>query len=1090
MMQPVGSAQSNGAFERSGGPAERSGGPAERSGEVTFIDPGQPLIATVKWLDVPEHGQKPPIDDPPQIVRLRRYPAGEVIAEQSLTAPNSSAGVTVRFDPPGHGGVYQCDVLSADPEHSRRWWTGFGANQPRVRGQHTFVVGGTEMPSIEPEIQAPTGEGSHQPIAVSLDQRSSPIVDALQTIGRPLGGLAIGSDVCHLLESVETPRGTMYRLPPATTYQCDLPAIETERCRVHLDLDPNRQADLSVEWFDDADGDPIWKHDIQWPQTLDNLTEPTRMSFVIDGFRPTAVAVVNRSPDQSARLAGLSIESIPQSTKDSATAGPGSTHDHRQHDLWVRTIPWPTPVGSSSVGDVAGGTDEGDTDVAPGGRARSTSGAAADWSATTRAMNQVRQTVRCLEQLRRDVSADRLWLTADAGSKPWRTTIDAVSPNIRWVQMAGSSTPGDRRTLPDTGTMVPRRDVEIVSLPVRRAELITTATTESFGQTADGDNEPLTLVLSNSTSDSGSAVSCTVIRPWQNSLPPINGLSASNLVSMVSASQCLVQSAAGPAAVRIETPTTDAWIKVWRSLPAGPSIDSAGDEVASVGEMTDRVFQPIDSVDPENQTVTVLADRSGGWVLCNHSPWRTVVRLKFQRRWEGSIQLTGSADLQQQRPGHCHLELPPRGIAYCRGENASLQSWSAVIAGGVDSIDNIKSAVTAVVERVGWLHRPTHQSDVASFRWVSPIQTDSPAPGTSLSPWLHTQHPPGCVRRIADPTPGATLIPHDGHPGCVEMRCTPEQKGRTWMVSPTFDVGQTGRLAVSMQCRVPPTELTTASNSSTVSTTHRDNNNVALASAEVADGTADPSVRLRVSLEAIELGKPIRLQQTIHVAPDDQWQDFDLVLQTHRWDRSETESLRVAIDLLGPGVVQVRDLRVHDRFVSRPQQERLQNLAFLAVQGFRKGNLTHSSRLLSRSDTAALLRSWQKQPVTPVVAVDHQRPSGPASRTIGTMLRPVRRLGLDHRTGDNAATVKHQDNPANAAANQTLLRDASAHFQRPVQRPVQPQQTSGKPLAIKPELSPSDPNRSATESTETERSAETPSVTSRLRSWWPRALRF
>ena len=133
-------------------------------------------------------------------------------------------------------------------------------------------------------------------------------------------------------------------------------------------------------------------------------------------------------------------------------------------------------------------------------------------------------------------------------------------------------------------------------------------------------------------------------------------------------------------------------------------------------------------------------------------------------------------------------------------------------------------------------------------------------------------------------------------------------------------------------------------------------------------------VKVRVSLEGIEDGVPIRFSQTLEAAVQDGWQNYPMVLETVGWEPNRVKSLRTTIDLLSPGVIRIDDVRVHRQFATTQQQESLQKRAFLAVQGFKRGNLTQSSDLLSNVHVDELLfRPEYQTPSRPVANLTASR---------------------------------------------------------------------------------------------------------------------
>ncbi len=117
-----------------------------------------------------------------------------------------------------------------------------------------------------------------------------------------------------------------------------------------------------------------------------------------------------------------------------------------------------------------------------------------------------------------------------------------------------------------------------------------------------------------------------------------------------------------------------------------------------------------------------------------------------------------------------------------------------------------------------------------------------------------------------------------------------------------------------------------------------------------------------------------------------------MVLEVDGIEPSTVESLRLTIDSLTSGRVWVDDVRLHDWFPLTKEKKELQSLAFLAVQGLQRGNLTPSARLLQNHWARYLLPDGDlEQPPVVIDATQTQEETpGMADRIRSWIPRPLR----------------------------------------------------------------------------------------------------
>jgi hypothetical protein len=337
------------------------------------------------------------------------------------------------------------------------------------------------------------------------------------------------------------------------------------------------------------------------------------------------------------------------------------------------------------------------------------------------------------------------------------------------------------------------------------------------------------------------------------------------------------------------------------------------DTLSSFCSLPDPMVAALPPADPASAMASVrtAADDEHLWLtVANLAPWPTTVDIQWTSvvDWQpvtmSNLSVpqdcrvdTSGPQVSVTLPGGRWLVLKSKSPA----PGTAIKSWTSHIAGGQTALNAIKKDVSAIVSRLGML------SDWSVYPALSNGGFEQSG-GVGMVGWLHAQHPPDSV----------LVDSNESVEGNRSALLTTDDRfaGRTWLVSETFAPPESGRLAVSLACRG---ELNTTSGS-----VHR----------------------LRVSIEGTHGGQPLRETTEFDVPRDGKWQARAVVLQLDKIERSAVQSLRLTIDSLSPGRVWIDDVRLHDSFPLTKERGELQSQAFLAVQGFQRGNLTPSARLL------------------------------------------------------------------------------------------------------------------------------------------------
>jgi hypothetical protein len=295
-------------------------------------------------------------------------------------------------------------------------------------------------------------------------------------------------------------------------------------------------------------------------------------------------------------------------------------------------------------------------------------------------------------------------------------------------------------------------------------------------------------------------------------------------------------------------------------------------------------------------------------------------------------------------------------------DSISSWRWKSQVVGGEPIVNQIKKDVTGIVERVGMLSDPVSNDHLnnGSFETVGEM---------GLVGWLHAQHPPGCV----------VVDSKESSDGVKSIRLATDQavSARTWLVSDTIEVPTSGRLAVSMALRGshhPEKPVANTASSKNQPTASDQASNLAKTKQRITP-PSDNVQRLRVSLEGTQAGVPIRKSAEVEIPCTETWQPRSIVLEVDSLDPSTTESLRLTIDSMTPGLVWIDDVRLHDDFSTARERTDLQTQAFLAVEGLHRGNLTPSANLLMNRWASRLLEQSNQEEETTEKPSDSTEPA-------------------------------------------------------------------------------------------------------------------
>lgn len=371
--------------------------------------------------------------------------------------------------------------------------------------------------------------------------------------------------------------------------------------------------------------------------------------------------------------------------------------------------------------------------------------------------------------------------------------------------------------------------------------------------------------------------------------------------------------------------------------------------------------------------------------VVNSAPWSSQVALQFSSTVPGQCRLldsgvhhsgmAGDSDAKAVRskavlsdgasPGGRLLKLPPTSIVtleiQSNGGPVRLASWQASMVDAEQTLARLKGGLSEVVAKIGTLTLPQDFDELRNGGFEVAGQV-------GIVGWMHTQFPDSAV----------ALDPNEAIEGSRSIRMTTDAKSaeRTWLVSEPIPVPASGRLAVSLATRAGarPSESKSA-NASLVAGNSAPLPLKSTAIAAIENGGEKGTHRVKVSLEGIRLGKPLRLAREFEVAANGSWQTRRIVLETDQIRPSEIDSLRLTIDSLSVGKLWIDDIHLHDRFPTQTERVALQGKTFLAIQGLQKGNLKPAAILLNNRWSQYLLaQSDQRRLFTESVPLQNSKP--------------------------------------------------------------------------------------------------------------------
>ncbi|MCC9600225.1 hypothetical protein LOC67_06605 [Stieleria sp. JC731] len=284
--------------------------------------------------------------------------------------------------------------------------------------------------------------------------------------------------------------------------------------------------------------------------------------------------------------------------------------------------------------------------------------------------------------------------------------------------------------------------------------------------------------------------------------------------------------------------------------------------------------------------------------------------------------------------------------------NLSIRSWQANFQSQDLAVENVKSLVSTVVNQIGTLGSPGEYGGLRNGDFETPGKV-------GIVGWMHTQYPADAIQLDAQE---ASQGDHS-----IRMFSNAQINGGVWIVSEPIKVPVSGRLAVSMAIRAEAKPVvnpirqtaaemmlnldagTIANASGTAASNLSGNPSEGAAGAEIAKNDAKPrppSHDIRVSLEGIRGGEPVRFISQLSVPSDGQWQTKKNVLEIDGLDPADLETIRLTIDSLSPGKLWIDEIRLHHEFATKAERSHLQGKVFLAIQGLQRGQYAPAAELL------------------------------------------------------------------------------------------------------------------------------------------------
>ena len=637
---------------------------------------------------------------------LSRFPGGEVV--WSDTKPLAPKIDELKFDwiAPAEPGVYQFDVVGQQKSDHTRWWPKKAEVISTKFSQQTYIVSDRSHESVSTGLQsslrtqAPVqwkqlkdvdlsvasrkfagawqnfrntiSENSWFDIAISWPEIDLSQADSFGGKDRqdsPPTTLVQQTVLVNKLRSSHSSMGVCYLLPEKQGYQCDLPPIEEGQYhRLTIGFEPSEPVHLSLQWFRDGASKPIATKRVDFVPTVDLATHWTHRRYVyrVDGF--CHLKIVNLDQSSTAKLSSIKIEASQRvETPASPRSGPRTdvaTDDFvdeelRSFDVWVDDFSWSDLL-----------------TVAP-------SDIDAKWSDETMLAGKVRSLVSDLQTFATIWRPDHLWIRCPLASDGFEGT--RLDDAVAWM----------RAEIPELRLIRSSTDLCHESLTSHHAIV---GEFEAQGQHAqslsdrmnDRGDEPVTVSAKFGVDEKRDYV--VVHRNSNNRRLPLSLLATQHLVHRATSREIL---GGGNVSDGVVSEDSECWkqcIDAWRCW-------------------SNENVTEIESVDPSNQTAEIYSNARKQIAIANHAPWRTTVHLTWSNPPTSDLVVKGNGFVDQQRRSQCRLELQPGGLAVIQ-PSSSVRSWSATIAGGIETVDAIKTRVTHVVERVGMLSAPPLEDDL------------------------------------------------------------------------------------------------------------------------------------------------------------------------------------------------------------------------------------------------------------------------------------------------------------------------------------------------------------------------------------------
>ncbi|OYP38395.1 hypothetical protein [Rhodopirellula sp. MGV] len=376
--------------------------------------------------------------------------------------------------------------------------------------------------------------------------------------------------------------------------------------------------------------------------------------------------------------------------------------------------------------------------------------------------------------------------------------------------------------------------------------------------------------------------------------------------------------------------------------------------------------------------------------LLNEAPWSNEVRLNLP-----AANLRRAVDHVAVATGDM-IEVEPSTILNLQAATNRLNvaDWKVEFKNAQNAREHVKTMVSKVVNQIGALGSPAIYDALNNGDFESPGKV-------GIVGWMHTQFPADAV----------TLDEHESFEGSHSIRLLANEKnnGGVWIVSEPIPVPTTGRLAVSLAIRaeakpIPPAiRQTGAEFLQEIHTGKVTNAGGGETPVEIAKSDATPKLpthEIRVSLEGIRGGEPVRFISQFEIPCSGQWQVKRNILEIDNLDPTTLENIRLTVDSLSTGKLWIDDVRLHNEFVTRAERSHLQGKVFLAIQGLQRGNYNPAAELLRNR--------WARHLLTLPVSDVRAPSSGEGSSDSGKAPQSTAEL---NSTGDQS-TKENRDSVA------------------------------------------------------------------------------